>query len=670
MSLKLALYNRIINRSPVIKLRYEQYAIENSGKKLLALRKALCITKLYGRYYLLGDKQLESKNRKKPCTGCESEETFRLPPRELAEKLGQSDVVSFDVFDTLILRPFSDPKDLFYIVGERLDYPNFRTIRASAEKKARQKYFEQNGSYEIDIQDIYEMLSVTAGIDADSGVSEEVSAELELCYANPYMKKVYDLLIAKGKTVIITTDMYLKREHIEQLLNKNGYYGYDRIYLSCENKLNKCGGTVWKQIRSDYAQAKTFAHIGDNRLSDVKTANANGFQAYYYENVNLSGGKHRPDMSPLIGSAYSGIVNARLHSGNEHYSLQYEYGYICGGILMTGFASFVHKTAKERNADIVLFFSRDGYIMEKIYNKLFPEEKTAYVYWSRAAAAKLGYEKFRADYYRRFIYHKRSSLERLEDIFSAMELDCADFGLDGGEILSKANADRVVAALNKNRDIILSAYEQQQEGARSYYSEVLNGSKTAVCADCGWAGSGYIILDYLVREKWRLGTQLYGVIAAANSRYQYDSDYSEMYFRRERLKSYCFSSDFNRRLYEHHNPGAGHNIYFELLMSAPQPSFTGFSYENGKYRLNFDNNKESEKTYEIIGEIHRGIQDFTDDYMRFFGKYSYMLNISGQDAYAPFGMYLDGAEKHLRTVLGECDFSTDVSGKKQKINKG
>lgn len=34
--------------------------------------------------------------------------------------LSQYDVVSFDIFDTLIFRPFSEPADLFYLLGTGL----------------------------------------------------------------------------------------------------------------------------------------------------------------------------------------------------------------------------------------------------------------------------------------------------------------------------------------------------------------------------------------------------------------------------------------------------------------------------------------------------------------------------------------------------------------------
>ena len=57
--------------------------------------------------------------------------------------------------------------------------------------------------------------------------------------------------------------------------------------------------------------------------------------------------------------------------------------------LCLGTAIFIHTYAREHGIDKLLFLSRDGDILRQAYAVLFPEEKTEYVYWSRAAATKL-----------------------------------------------------------------------------------------------------------------------------------------------------------------------------------------------------------------------------------------------------------------------------------------
>ena len=97
--------------------------------------------------------------------GSESSLSKRESPEMLARRLEQYDVVSFDVFDTLILRPFSEPADLFYILGEELGYMDFRRIRIEMELRAREEKYEKENHYEVNLSEIYDLFSREAGID-------------------------------------------------------------------------------------------------------------------------------------------------------------------------------------------------------------------------------------------------------------------------------------------------------------------------------------------------------------------------------------------------------------------------------------------------------------------------------------------------------------------------
>ena len=83
------------------------------------------------------------------------------------KKLSEYDIISFDIFDTLIFRPFSEPTDLFYFIGERLGYLDFKRIRTEMEFKARQAAYKREKTYEICLRDIWELLNDEAGISAD-----------------------------------------------------------------------------------------------------------------------------------------------------------------------------------------------------------------------------------------------------------------------------------------------------------------------------------------------------------------------------------------------------------------------------------------------------------------------------------------------------------------------
>ena len=85
----------------------------------------------------------ERKTRLPYLDGSESEAFKRQNVMHFAKGLLQYDVISFDIFDTLILRPFANPTDLFLLIGPALEIPAFYQIRINAEKKVRQEKFEK-----------------------------------------------------------------------------------------------------------------------------------------------------------------------------------------------------------------------------------------------------------------------------------------------------------------------------------------------------------------------------------------------------------------------------------------------------------------------------------------------------------------------------------------------
>lgn len=651
--MKLRLYSLLVNRSPAVKRRYESFV--NAHKRLHACFPAVSWVYLI----LLNIKYVILQVPDIPAVKAGNESgSFAVSAEEISEQLCRSDVVSFDIFDTLIIRPFSKPEDLFYIVGEKLGVPDFRRLRMEAERAARAEKAAKGHGTETDIYEIYAVLYRMTGICTETGIEAELQTEHQLCRANPFMKKVFDNVKAAGKTIIISSDMYLPRSFILQLLEKNGFNGFSELYLSNETGCGKWDGGLYSLICSDHS-GKSIAHIGDNTFSDVQNAKKHGLSPFHYPNVNRSGEKFRPrNMSPITGSAYSGIVNSTLYT--ERYSPAFEYGFKCGGLLILGFCGFIHEHSLRFGADKILFLSRDGYIVKKVYDMLYPEDKTEYVYWSRAAAAKLCADIFPQEYVRRFIVQKSEKGFTIGEILRSMGISGISLPFDPAEKLTRKNMEKLISEIHLHMPEICSCLKTIRQGAERYFREILKNCRRAVTVDCGWAGSGNIMLEAFVRRTMGADIAFKGLLAGSNSANQDDSDFSETYFKTDRLAAYCFSSDTNRNFYEFHYPAKKHNVFFELLFGAPCPSCTGFD-ENGPV---FDNEAENS---ELINEIHNGELEFIRRYLDIFGNIPYMLKISGSDAYAPFAAALSDGGDHLRGIFRSAVFDELADGRKEKV---
>lgn len=202
-------------------------------------------------------------------------------------------IVSFDIFDTLIVRPFFEPTDLFILLENKVnkimgitDKIRFKELRIEAEKIARDENKLKNPMFEdITLDDIYETIQALTGFNKEcieKIKQEEIKLELNYCCSRKFTKELFDLAIYLGKKVIITSDMYLPKDIIIKILEKNGYIGYDKLYLSSEVKLSKYSGNLYNYIQKQYNfKAEEYLHIGDNYQSDIIKAKKNGWNAYH-----------------------------------------------------------------------------------------------------------------------------------------------------------------------------------------------------------------------------------------------------------------------------------------------------------------------------------------------------------------------------------------------------
>lgn len=88
-------------------------------------------------------------------------------------------------------------------------------------------------------------------------------------------------MLKRGENVIITTDMYLDRNTISQILSGIGIIEYT-LFLSSETGYTKQTGNLFNYIISNLnIQNSELVHIGDNKRSDYDNAIAKGINAIW-----------------------------------------------------------------------------------------------------------------------------------------------------------------------------------------------------------------------------------------------------------------------------------------------------------------------------------------------------------------------------------------------------
>lgn len=237
--------------------------------------------------------------------------------KELKDKIDRADAVSFDIFDTLIMRKIFSPEDVFRLLGEKVRAElkldcEIAGIRAQAAAKC--------GS-NATINEIYKQIKKTNLTDTNIAdiMQLEKDIDIDLCIARRDIADLYEYCLACGKKVYLISDMYYKLQDIKHLLDKCGVTIPDdeHIWISCEKKCD----TVSDSICLGLVISKLFN-------SPFALCSTNGKVSY--------------DDSEI-------------------------YGYCVYGPLLEKFLIWLYYNSRKDGIDKLLFFARDGYFLEKDY---------------------------------------------------------------------------------------------------------------------------------------------------------------------------------------------------------------------------------------------------------------------------------------------------------------
>ena len=285
------------------------------------------------------------------------------------EAIKDKKIVSFDIFDTILIRPFECPKDLFKFIEIKYKEKDFTYRRIEAEQRARYN----SPLEEVTIDEIYNEI-----IPKLQYLKEiELNYEYNLIRINPLIKEKYDIALSMGKEIIFTSDMYLEKQFIYSILSKNGVTEYKKLYVSSEIKKTKRTGTLFSYILTDLnISPAEIVHFGDNEKSDFHIPRYLGIQSYLLpkiteipKNIKSQQWIHAfcNNKELLNRSIYKALISKNLLS-NEFDNYLYKLGYVLGGPLVLSYLNFILHNASENNIDKLLFVSRDGWILREIYN--------------------------------------------------------------------------------------------------------------------------------------------------------------------------------------------------------------------------------------------------------------------------------------------------------------
>lgn len=291
-------------------------------------------------------------------------------PSKIFEK---KSIVSFNIFDTLLIRPYKTLNDLFYHIEAQYNCCGFASARIEAEYRARCKYKDFE---DVSLDQIYECIRPSI---FKSYKAIELEWEKRILQPNPKILDFYNEAVKCKKKIVAVSDTYFSKEFLLETLKLKGYDKVSEVFVSCERNACKHNGKLFRIVKDELKSSGTdIVHIGSNSISDKASPEALGIAALQISTI-VDDIKEKPGaifcaalskLNSLSFNILSGMF-AYYKSKDAKKNSFYELGYFLAGPLAVGYSQYIQNTCLEKGIENVLFVSRDCCVLREVYNIIF-----------------------------------------------------------------------------------------------------------------------------------------------------------------------------------------------------------------------------------------------------------------------------------------------------------
>ncbi len=330
-------------------------------------------------------------------------EPIGVSPEKLQEQLSDASVVSFDLFDTLLIRKVLFPEDVFSLVSVK--------TRGICPEGFNYLFYRQSVRDlpgEPDLEEMYHEIGRRSGQPWNvlrQFMDAEIETEQKVLCARAGVAELLERLASEGKRIVLTSDMYLPSSILEPVLRREGITAYEKLFVSCEYHVRKATGLFRHVMEEMNVPGETIAHIGDDAEADGRAARAAGFRPILLpttkELARRAGWGDILDAEMnLADQLLLGLVISRCFDdpfadytkeGVPAEKRLERYAVAAVGTALSGYLFYLAREARELEVDGVLFAARDGFMSYKLYRRLRQKDPQLppgqYFYTNRRVAA-------------------------------------------------------------------------------------------------------------------------------------------------------------------------------------------------------------------------------------------------------------------------------------------
>ena len=607
----------------------------------------------------------------------------------------------FDMFDTLVVRPFYEPTDIFYLLNtyfnnliSRSSCIDFSIMRKNGEMACRGYYHVQRPCNEdVTLQEIYDFISEEYGIDRTvTNKMCEFEKELEYKYIRQRKigKELFDLVLFEEKIPFVASDMYLPLKHITAMLDKCGYQKISKIYLSNEIGLSKYSGSLFEYIKKDLCINKDalIGFIGDNFEVDVKRSAEKGFISFHLARpmelfMNANQQIYTGEYFKKMYTADGGIIDlntalkflgvrtmlgvvANHEFDNPFISINRSsdfnvnprfIGYFVCGMFLLSESKWIFDQAEKDGVDTIHFVSRDGFFckqcFEMLKNACGCKASSNYLYLSRKAIVPMYLEKAINITELYLVPHAlkqspKSILKILQpiienEIFDRAEEICHQAGFPYERRFSSMHQYYCFTKFFAEKFYSEKKYTEYIAQIKPYFEGQVK--KNDVLFDVGYSGRGEKILS--------------SILGYPVSSYYFHTHEPMSLARKKRL-------GFDIATFYSFKPVSAF-VTREQIFTPNTPSCIGFGVSDGKCYPKFEDNRESYIGTMLVSKVQEAALEFVQEFIELFSNETEVMTINYFDACYPFEYYMHYSKDFDRNIFAFVDFEDDF-GMNQTLN--
>ena len=608
---------------------------------------------------------------------------------ELKQKILNPNVlyVSFDIFDTLISRPFFSPSDLFKIMDkEYRKYEktgvNFSKMRIEAEYIAREKQYNIDKKIqEITLDDIYKTIEEYYDIDRkilNILKKHEIELELRFCKKRQTGYELYQLALDIGKKVICISDMYLNENDVKKILKNNGYDNVFKLYLSSSIKKTKSTGNLYDYVLKDInIESNQLLHIGDNYNSDfivAKQKEINVGRLPRAIDVMLDRGitgnlskmltENIPFwMDTAASMEFMGVRTFLAIVANKYFDNPYRpfncdsvfngdpylIGYYAMGMYIFSISKWLLDNCTNVN-DKISFMARDGYLVQQAYKlmqHLYPNSpKAEYLYCSRKAMIPVMIDS-KLDFYRLseiFDLESQTPKGIIKYLEPVLKINIEKLKkICNNNLIDFSRPFKNVINFNKFIKIILDNFYDEKymldnrKKLKTYFENII-GDNSAIF-DVGYSARPEFYISHLCEEK-NIDTYFLNINC-------------DLAFDYEKLGKIKLHTYFPAK------PTLTGNAY-ELLMSKQSPSCIGYDFSIDSIEPVFEKYKNIYQVEYIVETIQKACLLFIKDVVDIFGQDIDVLYYQNYYMNLPILAFFNSSEEIDMKCLSAVEFEDDI----------